>query len=459
MSLSVADPPSSLRRTAPLAVAVALAMLAGAAVAFLGPTALVAPLGCGTVWLALRYPVVAYSVFLYVGVFKAQASSLNLPIDLTVLFGALVALTCGLRTFEGRARTPPVPLALLMAALGLAMAVSLVWAPDITYADDKTVHFLTLTVLAAVAPAFLIDSQRDLYLLLGAVVGIAGLAAILLLASGGGEAADRLALGESADTISTGRLLGAGALVLLFVPGDAHWARGLAAVAGGGFLLTALAVGSRGPIVAFGLAALVTAAGQLAVAARRVFPLLLGTAVVAIGLGSIALPTVAQERIATFSHAPLGTLQADTRASFYEAAIDLTTQYPVRGIGVGGYATVGYSTAEAETIYPHNIFLELSSELGLLPPLLLAAALIFLILKWTRFLRVRTSRSDALLTNLLVGLLVYWTAAAQVSSDINGNRAFWGFLGITWLMLTAQQQGWPTAPWRSLGGVRVPSGT
>ena len=75
-------------------------------------------------------------------------------------------------------------------------------------------RFATLTTLAALAPFFLVEDERDLRRLLAWTLAIAGFAAVLTLANPPATA-DRLTIGMEGNTIGVSQLLCTGALILL----------------------------------------------------------------------------------------------------------------------------------------------------------------------------------------------------------------------------------------------------
>ena len=145
----------------------AIVGLAAAAVAVIatlavGPVALAIPLVLVAVLFFLREPLALLALFLDVGLFKEQAFVQALPVDATLLLGALLATVCGIRVATGRVRPIPFGFALTIALVALSLAVSLTWTPASAYGEEKVTKFLTVTMLAIGAPFFLFERFDDL---------------------------------------------------------------------------------------------------------------------------------------------------------------------------------------------------------------------------------------------------------------------------------------------------------
>ncbi|MEZ4698176.1 MAG: O-antigen ligase family protein [Rhodothermales bacterium] len=99
------------------------------------------------------------------------------------------------------------------------------------------------------------------------------------------------------------------------------------------------------------------------------------------------------------------------------------------GIGTGGFASLyGYEFRE----YPHNVFLEVVLELGVLGfAVLMGLVAVVLLMMYRRRKMARTS----FYIQGLFGLWLYSMFNAMVSGDIASNEALWVFGGLTVLSL------------------------
>lgn len=403
----------------------------------LGPLALALPIAIAIAYLLVRYPLVLYIAFLYIGLFKGRGAIESLPIDATLMLGALLAGVCLLRLLEGRFRLPPLMLGLPYLLIATLLAISLIWTPELAYGTEKTLKFASLTALATFAPFCLVEGRDELRQLLVLLAGVGVVGALIVLSLGSTSSAEdgRLVFNEAADTIFTARFLLTGAFVLLFGAALKLWHRHRLPIAVVGVVVVVIAasIGSRGPLVGFVLAVVCTIVAIILREPRRVLPVLLAIAVAAAALPFISLPETSAERIGGLVSNPAGAFDEDLRSRLYEKGFELAKENPVRGIGAGGFFIYSYVLTNREERYPHNIFLEMSAELGLAPTLLLAASILtMLALLYKR--AWAAEGDDRTLIYLLAGVFLVNFFATQFSGDFNDNKTFWAMLGLGWLV-------------------------
>jgi O-Antigen ligase len=433
--------------------AVAGTVLFGAAASVvLGPVALAIPIGIAVVVLLVRSPPLLLVTYGYIGVFKEGALLKSFPFDVTIALGLLLAAVCLWRLVEGRARPVPAAYLGLLLLIGVMLALSLDWTPMPAYGQEKVLKFFTLTALAALAPFFIIEDGRDVRALLWATVGLATLAAVLTLFQAGDPNSGRLEFGGDENTIFTSRLLCAGALVLLVAPafGVPRRLRLAAPLLGAGLVFVALGVGSRGPVVALALALACVAAASVVKKPSQLVSVLV---IVAAGIALfplIQLPETSRQRLEQTVNNPVETLAEDGRSRLYNKAIELTAENPVRGFGAGGFFLYSYLLMNQQEKYPHNMFLELSAEVGLLPPIVLGVAIFYVLFTLGRRAWRAERDRDRRLTFVLGGLFLMNLFAVQFSGDINDNRVFWATFGLAWLVARYGIPDRNRGPWLTL---------
>ncbi|MFL5688763.1 MAG: O-antigen ligase family protein [Chloroflexota bacterium] len=427
MSTRAATPGIAPLGTAGAIGAVGAVAVAGVAAVAVGPKALAIPVAVLVVAFFLREPLALLALYLEVGLFKEEAVVKSLPIDATLALGMLVALVCGIRLITGRVRAVPYGFALTIAIVTLSLAASLAWTTASGYGSQKVTTFLTVTMLAIGAPFFFFERWDDLRRFFMWTVIVAVPVAILALAHPARETG-RLA-GDN--TIGTSRLLCVGALILLLgALGATRWRLPAAALAVG-FVAIAAAVGSRGPVLSFALALAVTLTAWLLRTPRKVAPVL---AVAALGVAVVpfvSLPATSSERISEAAKDPIAAFRQDDRSVIIPEALKLIDSHPVRGAGVGAFSTV-----DPVVKWPHNIFIELWSELGLAATLAVAvasgAALVGLFrLAWLAAEQPRRTH----VVYILLAVFLFNLMAVQVSGNINDNRDFWGLLALASLVV------------------------
>jgi len=408
-------------------IALPVALVAAAAAVMVGPVAIAIPVLVLAVAFFLREPLALLALYLEVGLFKSEAVVSSLPIDATLALGLLVALVCGIRLLTGRVRAVPFGFALTIAVVSLSLAASLAWTPAGAYGSGKVTTFLTVTMLAIGAPFFFFERWEDLRRFFTWTVVIAVPVAILALTHPAPESG-RLA-GDN--TIGTSRLLCVAALILVLgALGHSRWRLPSVALAAS-FIAVSAAVGSRGPILSFALALAVTLTAWLLRTPRNVLPVLAVAAASVAVVPFVSLPARSSERISQAARDPLAAFREDDRSFLVKQAVHLIDQNPIRGGGVGAFSTVNPAAK-----WPHNMFLELWAELGIVALVVVAvaagAALVGLFrLAWLA--PQYAIRQD--LVYILLAVFTFNLMAVQVSGNINDNRDFWGILAIASLVV------------------------
>ena len=266
--------------------------------------------------------------------------------------------------------------------IGVALSIGLAWTPDPSYGLQKVVKFWSVTLLATAAPFFLFETRRDLMVFLGSVAGLAAFVAAIApfvkpqALEGITTELDTQGRYSFGGQIFPARLITTGVLILLVVPTFTAWRlRWLCVPVAIGMFVISLGFGSRGPTVSFVVAlALVIALSTIRNPRYLAVVAVIGCLGIAV-FPFISLPETARQRLTKTASDPTQVLHDDLRYDFYRQAIDLTGRYPLTGIGTGGFAVYSSVLAKQEILYPHNIFLELSSELGLIIPLFLVFTL------------------------------------------------------------------------------------
>jgi O-antigen ligase len=407
-----------------------VAFLAAAAAVKAGPVAVAIPVVFAAVAFFLREPLALLALYLEVGLFKSEAVVKALPVDATLALGLLLALVCGVRLATGRVRAVPYVFALAVAVVGLSLAASLAWTSAPAYGDQKVTTFLTVTMLAIGAPFFVFERWEDLRRFFTWTVVVAVPVAVLALSHPSRDTG-RLA-GDN--TIGTSRLLCIGALILLIgALGRSRWRLPAAALAAG-FIAVAAAVGSRGPILSFAFALVVTLTAWLLRTPRKVAPVLAIVAASVAVVPFVSLPATSSQRLSEAARDPVAAFREDDRYYLVQQAFQLIDRDPIRGGGVGAFSTVN-PTAK----WPHNLFLELWGELGLAALVVVAAAIVATLVGLFRLAwRLPGESREQELVYILLAVFVFNLLAVQVSGNINDNRDFWGMMAIASLVVAGR---------------------
>ena len=417
--------PAGIDRGAAI-IGCAAAAAAAIAAVVVGPIALAIPVVIGAVLFFVREPLALLALFLNVGLFKEYAFVQSMPVDATLALGVLLATVCAIRLANGRVRPVPFGFALTITIVALSLAVSLAWTPAPAYGGEKTTTFLTVTMLAIGAPFFLFERVDDLRRFFTWIVVVAVPVAILALTHPSGETG-RLA-GD--DTIGTSRLLCTAAIILLLGAVGRSRRRLPPAALAAGFIAIAAAVGSRGPILALVLALVLALAAWLLRVPRKVAPVLAVAAVSLAVVPFVSLPAASGERLSSAARDPVAAFREDGRYFLVQDAFQIIDSHPIRGGGAGAFSTVNTE------LWPHNLFLELWSELGLVATVTVAAAILIAFVGLYRLAwRLPATGREQGLVYILLAVFFFHLLAVQVSGSINENREFWGMLAIAWLVV------------------------
>jgi O-antigen ligase len=419
----------------PLVLGAGAAMVAAVAAVAVGPAALALPVALALCLFLVREPLALLTLYVYVGLFKEQAIVAALPADATLALGLLLCGVCFVRWAAGRVRPIPFGLAAPVVVLIVLLFASLAWTPSPGYGGEKAVKFATLTLLAALAPFFLVEDERDLRRLLGWTVALAGFAALVTLASPPAED-DRLTIGIEGNTIGLSLLLCSAALILLIgTLTDLYPRRALALGSSAALVGVAAAIGSRGPLLCLGLALAVTGVVFLARVPNRIAPVMLVVVAGVALLPFVSLPAGSAERLGRAASDPVTALREDPRYTSFGQAVDLIEAHPLVGVGAGGFQSVGRLSDPPED-YPHNMFLEVWSELGLVALLVLAASVMAVLAGlWRAAWQLPAGRTFQLLY-VLNGIFLFQLFSAQLTGDLIQNRTYWGAFGLAWLVVS-----------------------
>ncbi len=359
----------------------------------------------------------------------------------TFLVASWVALAVAIATMRGEHVVPlrglmTVPVALAVFLLGL-MLLRLGSSPDQAYGSTKLQLYVADNLLFLIGAVFVGASRKSLRVFLTvtlAVIAAGALLLILQLVSGTahqqyGSSSGRFAINAQQGAINLGRDSANGALIAIcLILISTRLSVRLAALAVLPALLVALiAAGSRGPTVAFvvGLLALLALTAATGRARRRL--LLVAAAIVAAAIVvPVVVPGSAVSRsLSTIAGSASG-LSSNGRSSLWAAAYAAFNQHPLLGIGTGGFASI-----DPVELYPHNILLEVSVELGVLG-LVAVASMLIVMLRLLSVLWQQLTGARQLEVTLLISLFVSALVNAMFSGAIQDNSDLWlwGGLGL-----------------------------
>jgi O-antigen ligase len=320
--------------------------------------------------------------------------------------------------------------ALLSIALLAWMLLRLGDSRAAEYGSRKVQLFLTLNLGTLVAGMVVGRRRRDVELCLALMLLVAVVAALGTLSqilSGVRPTFEgRYGLSNvEYDPIALGRLSAVGLLIAAYaVLARTGRVRAVAMVVAPLIAIAVLASGGRGPILGL-LAGLAVLAALLARGgAWKRLPLLLAAAVASALVVGQLVPGEAIDRALSVIVGGETGRDSNGRSELWAAAWRVFVEHPGMGVGTGGFAAI-----EPAELYPHNLFLEVGVELGLLGLAALVAALAIGIAAIGGAFRSATADDRALL-GLVIAMLVAALVNAMVSADIAGNADVWLALGL-----------------------------
>jgi O-antigen ligase len=113
------------------------------------------------------------------------------------------------------------------------------------------------------------------------------------------------------------------------------------------------------------------------------------------------------------------------RLVLFGKALELIAESPILGVGIGGFSkAIG---GEDGRLSPHNIFLELWVEVGILPLIILFALIIFLTVKYRKLLKVFPDYMG----KSIISICLYMFFGLLVSSYLEDLRLTYFWIGVS----------------------------
>lgn len=301
------------------------------------------------------------------------------------------------------------------------------------YGGRKLELFIVGPIVGLIAGVIVGRDREDFDLYVGLTLLLSTFAAaVLFVQLAGGQAAavytGRFSIAGS-DPITLGRMAGVGLLLGMYLLTSSKllWLRICAL---GSLPLLAVGIvasGGRGPVVGvvLGLIVLLTLLGQDQESRRRI-PLILVGGLLAAVLVSQVVPGQAVNRALSVLTGTGAGVSSNGRSALWHQAFQAFGAHPFTGVGTGGFAAIN-----PENMYPHNMLLEVASELGLagLVPMLgiILTGAATLLGNWRR---ANVRGHDRARPALVAALFVAALANAMFSGDLSLNGDVWLALGL-----------------------------
>jgi len=117
------------------------------------------------------------------------------------------------------------------------------------------------------------------------------------------------------------------------------------------------------------------------------------------------------------------------RMDFFKSSLKAFYENPILGLGIGGFSI--YYSGIDRRLYPHNMILEVGSELGILG----LASYFFLVTFGLSYLlsfykNYEKEKKYSYLLIMVLSVFVFSFLNTMISGDINNNRLFFAWIGV-----------------------------
>jgi O-antigen ligase len=379
-----------------------------------------------------------FALFLFAGSYKADPRFSWFPIDITIFFFGL-SIISGLYIFITKQKLKIKMIDLKFICLFGAFAgyalVSLIWTPSIVYAHEKAFFICTILAWSVVATTMIISSNLErlkrflvICVLFGTWLSIEGFSVQV----NKGEFINVL----GGNYIGFSRILGLAAIVityfLLFM--SKNKMTKLFSVSLLFFIVwNMLNAGARGPLLAFiiSLVPIIYYGWKLKERTIKIHLSIVyvsGTCFLAFmyfvyQYFANTLPTALLRLLVIFQEEGMGA-SAATRLAYYNQSLDYWKQNFLFGSGIGSWPIL-HNGVDVNN-YPHNIFLEIGTELGLMGIVLFIVMHVYLI----KALHGANKKFYSF-SLMITSILIFYFINTLVSGDVNENRYYFAFLGIS----------------------------
>jgi O-antigen ligase len=430
---------SGMRATALAAGLAVAAVVTGSVVAKSPDQFVLAAAACVAVLLvAAKIPELFFVLFLTAGFYKNDPRFQLPGMDPTIMFGALTVLGIAWRAYQKEVvlDLPPKKAALPYLALLWLAGLSLMYTSAPVYGLDKLTRLATITAFSLFAPLYLFRGGKRMGVFF---IGLVVVAFVMLndIISQGINVDTKVDVSAfGSDYLALGYIQGIGlilSLVYFAQVGKSLAIRTLFIAVTPVIVYGLLISGARGPLLSSAVALVFVAllASRPHRESRRLSAwvwtaFISATAYLAINLHEFIRMS---ERLNILGDG--GGQSALERVSMLQASLDALSTLPVllAGLGIGGFSTFYRGFDDIRGAYPHNIFLEAGTELGVAGFAALTAFTIWAFAAARK--AVKAGRGDAyFLSAAVMGLLVYTLLNALKSGDINDNRMFFTSVGL-----------------------------
>jgi O-antigen ligase len=399
----------------------------------------------------LQFPEIAFAVFLAPTKYTALLQKLSLPPVINPVF-FLFGFISGVIVYKSLrgVKIPNIQKRMLLPYAGLVslMVISLSYTPNLVYGQSKTLEFITLVTLAYFGPFVIFMNVFAFERFLKTLIAMGIFLSIITLASQGYSYYHFYYWGRSLIRFPT--IIGSNYLLVQNIAGMAsliimYYFLLLIRAAKQKIILIGVLIvfnvalfyaGGKGPILSLFFTILFMLILSVKVKERKLHLLdrkyfAYFMLIIAIGGGLILMPgLVVLKRSGIvlsegYSKDYYQYYQAE-RLKNAEVALKLFYEHPIIGVGIGGFSIFSEKTKEEieRFKYPHNIILEIASELGSIGLILFITMLVFTMSKLFYLRKKYKCSKSSALADLLISLIIFSFLTSLTSGDINNIALF-----------------------------------
>lgn len=407
--------------------------------------------------LIIHYPEISFLLFIIGGAYKAdeRLSFITRYVDPTLLFLFICYLSLFCILIKRKFTVKKIPRTLLIpyAVIIMFAIISLSYTPAPMYGLDKLLRLIFITTSSLLLPFYLFEGYNSIKNFFIALT-LFSILMIFDILSGGlkpGEFGFTSAFGSN--YLAVGRIIGpAFIFVSIYYFNKANFVQKLLLIPILILQIFGLFIsGGRGPVIAVILSLLITFIVIFLLNFKNIlckksisknfarfysFSSIILTIGVFIILFFYEYFTTFFERI-TLLHEMAGA-SAEGRILRYKTALSYLSQFPITitGLGLGGFSIKYAGFDDKRGDYPHNIFLEIGSELGFFSLLSFIILLFLTTKKIIKKIEVSNNKLPEIffLNVAIFCLFLNSLINSSISGDINDNRLLFFFISLIYLI-------------------------
>jgi O-antigen ligase len=317
----------------------------------------------------------------------------------------------------------------------LVMIFGLTYSNAVPYGVLKTLRFLSFNVILFAIPLYIRWNQARLVTLLKSIpmVGaFGGWVSLIYILYNGLDLSERITIVEHVNVVWMSRSIGLSILAIMglwIIQKQKDQIMLFFIISIPGLITTMLLSGSRGPIIALFISLLFIAIFKQKRKKTTIVAILMSLLAIIIIVGSIAITSASSIRLLTDPTNLESDISALHRVLAWLKSVELIRDSPIFGIGTGSFIKIGNAlfTWLPKNIwgYPHNIFLELTVEHGLIGLIIFVIPFIRIVFLDSGINQKEQFHDQA----ILIGFFLFALINAQLGGDVTRNEGVWYSVG------------------------------